>query len=80
MEDKKFKVLTHAFQFVDERLLHKGIYETSVPKLRSTEDTTEIIIQDILRVIEILPSFNADTMIENLKQCVLMEVEVNLIN
>lgn len=80
MNPKKFKVLTYLGNYVDERLLPKGLYFTSRPVLHSEDQTIESMIkmyEDIRNLQGI--SFGIKDTIDNIKQCTLSLVELNVL-
>ena len=74
MKTQTFKILTHCGQFIDENLLEKGLYSTSVPQLKSENVTIEGMIQsakmmrDAQNVL-----FLSDSYFENLNKCILID-------
>ncbi len=65
-----FKILTHSGKFVDERLLNRGIYTTSIPTLRNELDTKDDIIEALKKYNAIMPEkLWLENSIENLEKC-----------
>ena len=78
-----YKVLMAGNIFVDCGRLHKGIYETAYPFLRSEDDTLEAYIQR-LEDVKVEYGWDEkteayyDAVIENAKKCIFATVEVTL--
>lgn len=74
---RSFYVLTHCGQFIDERLLHNGLYATNVPTLYSKETTIDLMIQQGRTVVDMAGnSFIQESYFENLSKCKLTEVQL----
>jgi hypothetical protein len=75
MIQQKFKALTYCGQFVDENLLYKGIYTSSVPFLRSEDTKLEDLTISYVDYIKIHGTSDGLTnYIENLSKCELTNV------
>lgn len=76
---RSFYVLTCCDQFIDERLLQKGLYATDVPKLYSKETTIDLLIQQGRTVIDMTGNqFISEAYFENLSKCKLTEVQLSV--
>ncbi|WP_456867555.1 hypothetical protein [Galbibacter sp. BG1] len=68
-----FKILTYNGSFVDESMLHRGIYTTDEPKLYNTETT----IKELEKVYRIVGNAfkpgQYNLSVHNLKSCTLTE-------
>jgi hypothetical protein len=75
----KVKILTAAGQFVDEALLHKGVYICPLPsKIHGIEATIESIEKGYNDNRHLLSGFyNVDKLIKSLKSCQLVEYELH---
>lgn len=74
MNETKFKVLTYLGQFVDENMLQKGIYTTSLPNLKSNNVTIEGMIQQGEMMKDMAGNlFISQSYFDNLKQCKLLD-------
>ena len=75
MLEQSYKALMHCGTFVDERLLEKGIYTTSIPVLRKWNSKMEDVIQTIKDYHSYLGgNYNLPVVLENLSKCELVEV------
>lgn len=76
---RSFYVLTHCGQFIDERLLQKGLYATSVPKLYSKETTIDLMIQQGRTIVDMTGNqFIEESYFDNLSKCKLTEVQLSV--
>lgn len=76
----EFKALMHGGMYVDADLLTKGIYPTSLPHIYPKEESIEGIKSRIDQLKDITgKSFIPDSYFENLKQCELVDVIINVI-
>ena len=74
MNETKFKVLTYLGQFVDENMLQKGIYTTSLPNLKSNNVTIEGMIQQGEMMKDMAGNlFISQSYFYNLKHCKLLD-------
>lgn len=79
MTNNKFKVLMHSGQYVNANFLHKGIYTTSVPYIYDSTTTIDKLVQNALLVKDMtLDKRVSDSYIENLKQCVLVDITTTI--
>jgi len=77
MNETKFKTLMHYQQYVDANLLEKGIYICYKPYIYSKDETIEIMIEQGRKMKNMLgASFIPEKYFENLKQCMLVEIEI----
>jgi phosphoenolpyruvate carboxylase len=75
MLEQSYKVLKNCGSFVDERLLDKGIYSTSMPHFRKWNTTMEDIIQQMKQYHSYLGGeYALPICLENLAKCELVEV------
>ena len=74
-----FKVLTYCGQYVNEDVLHIGIYATLIPTLHQENETIDTIIQkwSIIKNMAGATWLSKNT-IDNLKQCTLVDVTLTL--
>lgn len=76
---KTFKVLVFAEQYVDERLLQKGIYITSKPILHSVSETIHTMSARMDDYEKYVSGFSAAKAKESLAKCELKLIELNFI-
>jgi hypothetical protein len=74
---KSFDSLDENNCFVDETMLHKGLYKTSVPVLHSKTISIEKLIEMRRFVLDI--DKQTDFWIENIQKCKMIEVELKLV-
>ena len=77
----EYNVLSYSDQFVDGKLLTKGIYLTSIPRLYSINTTREILIEEAKNNSIGINSqiFNIDNYINNISKCELIRVNLEKI-
>lgn len=74
-----FKTLVFANQYVDTRLLEKGIYPCTTPRLFDRDETMDSIIERLKWTVDINgKSFVPDSYFENLKRCSLVDIVIFL--
>jgi hypothetical protein len=74
---KKYKVLLHGTQFVNENLLGKGIYTTIRPTLFEETDTIESLILKYENM-RYMTKYELHCTVENLKKCRLVNVNLEI--
>ena len=75
----KFKVLMIGRAFVNERMLDKGIYQTTTPALHDPEFT----IKDIINLWENYSAFTGKPVydaVDNIKKCMLVDITITINN
>lgn len=79
MTNTKFKALMHSGQYVNANFLHKGIYTTTVPYIYDNTTTIDKLVQNAL-LVKVMSSDTlvSDSYIENLKQCVLVDITITI--
>lgn len=78
MKPVKYKALTHAGVFVNEQMLGKGIYASHLPKLYTSTETIEHLIEFADQVRSMSDGIVTDAYIENLAKCKLTDVELTI--
>lgn len=78
LKNTKFKALWSVGNYVDAKMLHKGIYITDIPSVFHQDDTIDAIIDRARTVINLGINFLNEQYFENLKQCELREIEINI--
>ena len=73
MKTVNCKMLMYGNIFVDSVLLHKGIYETEVPRIIQSYNTLESLIEAAKLLID-----DNGEYIKNLKQCKVVEIELTI--
>ena len=75
-KNKRFKILVYGHIYVNISLLSKGIYETNIPHLYSSETTIELLIESYKNLEKngYISSDIIKTSIENLSKCRLASV------
>jgi len=77
--DTTYSALQYAGNFIDENMLFKGLYFTNTPALYDASDTLEDLIKRHSELIgRYMPGSPVDVYVENLKQCKLVKVRVNI--
>lgn len=79
MKSLKYKVLTNAGVFVNERLLEKGIYSTQTPTLHSHNFTMAEMRAQAIEYSERIDGYDLPAVLKSLEQCELQTVELSFV-
>lgn len=81
MENKKFKILVYNNMYVDESLLHKGIYSKSVPTLYDNDKTIQSlknVYTDLSKGFLNSLETQIENYISNLEKCTLVDCLITI--
>ena len=81
MEGNIFKALTFLGKYVDANMLEKGIYSCEKPYIYNRNETIETLIERGRNIKDITGNtMVSERYFENLSQCKLVEVSVNILS
>jgi hypothetical protein len=81
MLETEFKALMYLGRYIDDNLLHEGIYISQKPFIYSNDDTIEGLVEQGKRMKDLSGAqIVSDKYLENLKQCELVKILVTTVD
>jgi hypothetical protein len=81
MKITKFKTLIYMDNYVDVNKLNSGIYSSIKPTIYSSDETIQSLIEKTkMMQMTYSKSIISEEYIENLKECELIDIEINIVN